>query len=428
MLLRRFVFLPFLFTLMVCLCVSITKVNAQRTDTIRVMTYNILDFPGTDGYQRAAYLRSSIHYAHPDVVFTGEMTSQTGMNIVRDSVLNKYGQSDWANLPFIDGPDTDFGCFFRRSKLWADSNVIVLSTTLRNIYCYRLRPVNSDTTAVFYVYAMHLKASEGFELRRYGEASVARNHANNSLPTGAKFLYVGDFNFYDSATDSAYGVFTGSQANNNGRAYDALPSGSWHNNSAFRFIHTQSPRVRSFGGGVNGGMDDRFDFILMSMNLSGTTGSHYVFDSYRAYGNDGNHFNDSINARPNTAVPDSIADALHYGSDHLPVYADFVFAETTNSAADPHTTPIPEVFVEKPYPNPFNATTRIEYAVSHATELKITVVDETGREVARLVERRMTAGYHYIDWNATGLASGNYFVRVQTANGFNQTIPVKLVK
>jgi hypothetical protein len=53
--------------------------------------------------------------------------------------------------------------------------------------------------------------------------------------------------------------------------------------------------------------------------------SKILTSTYRPYGNDGNHFNDSINHLPNAAVPDSIANALHNASDHLPVSARFVF-------------------------------------------------------------------------------------------------------
>jgi hypothetical protein len=47
--------------------------------------------------------------------------------------------------------------------------------------------------------------------------------------------------------------------------------------------------------------------------------------SYSEYGNDGNHFNDSINKPPNAIVSQQVANALHYASDHLPVYASFSF-------------------------------------------------------------------------------------------------------
>ncbi|MCH6573843.1 MAG: hypothetical protein IH795_01365, partial [Bacteroidetes bacterium] len=43
---------------------------------------------------------------------------------------------------------------------------------------------------------------------------------------------------------------------------------NWHNNFSFVEIHTQSPRTRQFGGGANGGMDDRFDMILTSQSIN----------------------------------------------------------------------------------------------------------------------------------------------------------------
>ena len=68
-------------------------------------------------------------------------------------------------------------------------------------------------------------------------------------------------------------------------------------------------------------MDDRFDFIFFTPDLqTGVNGMTYVPNSYEALGNDGNHFNKSINGTPtNTAVPANVADALYYMSDHLPV-------------------------------------------------------------------------------------------------------------
>jgi hypothetical protein len=51
----------------------------------------------------------------------------------------------------------------------------------------------------------------------------------------------------------------------------------------------------------------------------------YVGNTMWAVGNDGNHFNDSINAQPNTSVSVAVANALHNASDHLPVVAQFTF-------------------------------------------------------------------------------------------------------
>ena len=52
---------------------------------------------------------------------------------------------------------------------------------------------------------------------------------------------------------------------------------------------------------------------------------NYVDDTYIAFGNDGQHFNQAINSGTNSAVSQAMADALHAASDHLPVFASFQF-------------------------------------------------------------------------------------------------------
>jgi hypothetical protein len=65
--------------------------------------------------------------------------------------------------------------------------------------------------------------------------------------------------------------------------------------------------------------------ILVSQGIMNSGSISLIPGSYTTYGNDGSHFNDSINQPPNYAVGQEIADALHYASDHLPVYAEFEF-------------------------------------------------------------------------------------------------------
>jgi hypothetical protein len=98
--------------------------------------------------------------------------------------------------------------------------------------------------------------------------------------------------------------------------------GLWHANAGFAPYHTQSPHNNnsSLGsppppGGSNGGMDDRFDFLLISATLQDAIGLTYTTSTYRAFGNDGLHFNNDINDAP----VQPLADALHASSDHLPV-------------------------------------------------------------------------------------------------------------
>jgi hypothetical protein len=77
-------------------------------------------------------------------------------------------------------------------------------------------------------------------------------------------------------------------------------------------------------------MDDRFNMILMSQEVIDSGGIYYIPDSFVNYGNDGNHYNDSINRPPNTAVGQTIANAIHYASDHIPIFAEFSFNPQTN--------------------------------------------------------------------------------------------------
>jgi hypothetical protein len=110
-------------------------------------------------------------------------------------------------------------------------------------------------------------------------------------------------------------------------------TGNWSGDWAFADVHTQSTRTSGIQGGAGGGMDDRFDLIFVSEDvLNNDNGVKYINNSYTALGQDGNHFNDNINDGFNSAVPDDIADALYYASDHLPVIMDLVFDETASIA------------------------------------------------------------------------------------------------
>ena len=89
-------------------------------------------------------------------------------------------------------------------------------------------------------------------------------------------------------------------------------------------MHTQSTRNTGSNSCFSGGgLDDRFDLIMMSGQVVEDTGAvSYIEDSYKALGNDGMHFNQDINAGTNSSVPSAVLSALYEMSDHLPVLAD----------------------------------------------------------------------------------------------------------
>jgi hypothetical protein len=89
---------------------------------------------------------------------------------------------------------------------------------------------------------------------------------------------------------------------------------------------------------------------------------------------------------------------------------------------------LPEEFrLNDAFPNPFNPSTTISFALPKASAVDIQVYDVTGRKVATLVNASMAAGYHQIVWDASRLASGVYIVDMR-AGSFRATGKVALVK
>ena len=74
------------------------------------------------------------------------------------------------------------------------------------------------------------------------------------------------------------------------------------------------------------------------------------------------------------------------------------------------------------YPNPFNPFTQIRYRLPQASEVRMVIYDLLGREVRRLVEEHVEAGYHSAVWDGRDglgqeVGSGVYLIRME-AKGF----------
>jgi len=79
------------------------------------------------------------------------------------------------------------------------------------------------------------------------------------------------------------------------------------------------------------------------------------------------------------------------------------------------------------YPNPFNSTTTIQFALPEDSRMRLAVYDLSGREVAVLVEGELKAGNHSSVWNAEGFTSGIYLVKMETP-AFSSTRKVTLIR
>jgi len=72
--------------------------------------------------------------------------------------------------------------------------------------------------------------------------------------------------------------------------------------------------------------------------------------------------------------------------------------------------------LEQNYPNPFNPSTTIEFAVPERSNVRIVLMNMLGQVVKEVVNNEYTAGTHRVQLNASSLASGVYFYRMQAGN------------
>jgi len=89
---------------------------------------------------------------------------------------------------------------------------------------------------------------------------------------------------------------------------------------------------------------------------------------------------------------------------------------------------IPNSFeLSQNYPNPFNPSTTIKFSIPTVTNVSLKIYDILGNEVANLVNEKKDAGEYEFNFNASNLASGIYFYKLQ-AGSFSQTKKLLLIK
>ncbi|MCB9513320.1 MAG: hypothetical protein H6694_03285 [Candidatus Latescibacteria bacterium] len=370
--------------------------------SLRLMDYNLLNFPGSTGASRAPYFRTVLAEAAPDLIVAEEVLGTAGRDQFLSLVLDVAEPGLWEAAFFHDGTDTDRALFIRDSCA-AVIDAGWLDTDLRDIDWWDLRLTESGDT--LRVYGLHLKASQGSteEQRRYAECLVLRGDLD-ALPPQRAALVCGDYNIY-TYTEPAWQLL---RSDGPGQLLDPLDQeGPWHNNLAYAPVHTQSTRTASFGGGATGGLDDRFDFILPRPVLMDGIGLELDPLSYLVLGNDGNHFNQAIIDGVNGVVSAEVANALHESSDHLPLLVNLTWQPVTTVA----TAPAPARL--DAWPNPFNPATRLAFGLPAAGHARLAVYDALGRQVALLVNEALPAGPLQVDWHPTGLPAGLYLAELR---------------
>ena len=302
------------------------SISCFSQKTVKTMFYNVLEFPELNP-NRISLLQDILQDYSPDIFMVCELQSQEGADAILNVGLNSDGNSNYSAAPYFEnqsgGGDLQQALFYR-NDMFVLENTEIVTTPVRDInkYTLLLNTASQDTNPIrIYAYVTHLKSSQGGANQQL-RLSMVDAFVNNTqqLEEDAYVLFAGDFNIYTS-TEPAYLEIL-DQTNNIAMADPINTPGAWNNNEDFTAVHTQSTRTSSsgFGGGAGGGLDDRFDFIMVSQNMMTGTNLNYKADSYKAYGNNGNCYNNDINDINCGGVYNQvIRDALYNMSDHLPV-------------------------------------------------------------------------------------------------------------
>jgi len=390
------------------------------------MHYNLLYYGENTGFcnwtnnnpdQKDAWLRTIVAYEKPDILTVNEISQQsTYQQRILSSVMNQtgYAMFEMAASPNHAESNIVNQLYFNSEKLALHSQSVVQSE-VRDIDVYSLYWLNENLlegdTVFLHCIVAHLKAgtSSSDELKRKIMTQNALDYLEENGTMG-NYLFMGDFNVYESDEDAFQLMIT----NNDPvfRFHDPVDEvGDWHANPAYRHVHTQSTHSNSGNCHSGGGMDDRFDFILMNQVMKDEAAKmYYLEDSYKALGQDGMRLDGSLIDPPNTSLPAYVLDALYNMSDHLPIVMDIVVDKSQGISA-PHASQEIKVW----HNNPVKDVLRLRFNGKASGIADLSLISTAGRLVHH--EQISLTGNTLFSTSLSNLPSGMYFLRIVSSEG-----------
>lgn len=397
-----------------------------QTDTLTVMQYNLLNYNNYTSYctsvnnnvsNKDGYIKTIIDYVLPDIFTVCEMNQlQTSIDRLLNNVMNTSGRTNYAK-----GQRTNYAnsyiinmVYYNTDKLvYHGFNAVITPIRDINFHTFYYKDPNLATThdtAWVTCIIMHLKAGNdtGDPEDRAAEVTLLMDYLD-AINKPGNYLAMGDFNTYTSDED-CYQLLV-NHDNTNIRFYDPISKpGDWNSNYSFAAYHTQSTHSISNDCAAAGGMDDRFDHIMASLDImSGSKNVKYIDGSYKALGNDGNHYNGSINDGTNNSVPSAVLNALYGNSDHLPVIMKLNIDVTTGIND--------EAKVPFDFYIPSNSSDDYGILVSPCSgHYSIDVMNVTGSLICRFQSEANT-GYNTINLSAVPKTASIAFFRITDPGG-----------
>lgn len=416
------------------LTVSFSAAYGQA-DTLRVMQYNLLNYGNNTGYCNTSnnnindknnYIKTILSAYYPDILTVCEMGRNATLpnDFVRNN-LNINGINYWMTSPGSNTTNSSLtNCVFYNSLKLTLVGHHVAQTNTREVDVYDFKFKNDETGRIVLTCVIaHLKAGTGSDnegKRKIMTENTMRYLENNYRESNV--LIMGDFNLYKS-TEPAYQALTNKTTYPNSYFVDPVYPygvGDWNGNMSYQNYHTQSTH-KNYDDDCHssGGLDDRFDFILMSENIyGGREGIRYINGSYNALGQDGRHFNKSVNYPTNYSVSQEVADALFNNSDHLPVTMELLV--TTDF--DVNELNAKELCFDI-FPNPTSKEVNIRFYQDNIGNANILLFNTLGQLVYSddvVINDCLSEYVIPLD----NIREGLYFLRITNADGLTKTIKV----
>lgn len=407
---------------------SLLFLNLFSQDTLQLMHYNLLNYGNYFGdcnsstnnvNEKNQHLKLITQYVQPDLFTVNEISDDTYFHqLILDQVLNVDNQTKYRKAVSFNFADSYIvnQLYYNSEKLVLYEQDVVIAS-YRDIDVYKLYYKAGDLaqtkdTIFLTCFVAHLKAGSDASdaTSRAGMVANAISYIRNHQLSG-NLLFMGDLNLYTNA-EQAYVNLTYTYGEDR-YFYDPINrEGIWHANSSFADIHTQSTHSGNTDCFSSGGMDDRFDFILASSSvLNGNEGLKMIENSYKALGNDGQHYNTSLIDDPvNTAAPADIIDALYEMSDHLPVLAQLKVDAALGTES------IHQNILAIRYKNPNDGYLNLHVSVKEPATIHISVYDLFGRRQYHQA-RKMNQIYYKETINLSELSSGTYLLLVEDNQG-----------
>ncbi|MFC2086291.1 T9SS type A sorting domain-containing protein [Bacteroidota bacterium] len=318
--------------------IILLSIGIFAQDTLTIVQYNLLNygFPvyGCDNSNnnpddKDSYLRTIFMDLNPDIFTVNELRTESydssPADRILDNVLNIHFNSSYrrANITNLSDSHIINMLYYNSNKFTLYAQDVIPAYRDINIYHLYYNSINLETTndtAFIHCIVTHLKSSQGADneaIRAQMTNSIMEYLETTNL--GGNVLILGDFNVYSDQEQAFQNLIN--PENEEIKFYDPIEQiGSWHENANYSNVHTQSTHESYNDCASSGGMDDRFDFILMDKFLKDNL-SHfaYVAESYVALGNDGTCYNESLTECDNSNLSNDLVNALYNMSDHLPI-------------------------------------------------------------------------------------------------------------